>query len=282
MLILCVVGRARLSGRFWSFLLELLKKTDRAVAARCLRKHGFLQLVGMTMGECQKKDWAKGKLWRDGRDRDGDVEMEEGSSATELGSSPEGDVLQRQQSRSGETVESICGFLGDVASVVEYLQESTSGATGFGGSAVSVLRGPPELGGQILGVYLDNIHRGLGDLNEEGELNRATRGIEAMIGIWKGCVYGSADLKKVTWHDSIGPQLILIKFWERLLQFFRKHVYFQHAKFFPAKLRGVPISYCWRSRSQIIYSRLLFSPGPTRRFQEQNRRLGPRSHLQRK
>ena len=198
-LILCVIGRARLSWRFWVFLLELLKKTDRVVAARCLRKHGFLQLVGMTMEECRKRDWAKGKLWRGGNDGDGDGDVEmEGSSATELGSSPEGDVLQRQQSRAGERVESISGILGDVAAVVEYLQESASGAAGFGGSAIPVLRGPPELGGQILGSYLDNIHCGLGDLNEEGELNRAIRGIEAMVGAWKGCVYGNADLKKVT------------------------------------------------------------------------------------
>lgn len=190
-------GRARLSGRFWAFLLELLKKTDRAVAARCLRKHGFLQLVGMTMEECRKRDWAKRKLWVSEKNGDGDVEME-GSSVTELGSSPEGDALQRQQSRPGKRVELISSLLGDVAAVVEYLQESTSRATDFSGSAIPVLRGPPELGGQILGSYLDSIHRGLGDLSEEQELNRATRGIEAMVGVWKGCVYGNADLKKVT------------------------------------------------------------------------------------
>lgn len=188
---------ARLSGRFWTFLLELLKKTDRAVAARCLRKHGFLQLVGMTMVECRTRNWAKGKLWEGWEDGDGDVEME-GSSATELGYSSEGDVLQRRQSSSRERMESISGLLRGVAAVVEYLQESTSRATGFGGSVVPVLRGPPELGGQILGDYLDNIHRGLDDLNEEGELNRATRGIEAMVGVWKGCVYGNADLKKTS------------------------------------------------------------------------------------
>ncbi|KAF8449930.1 hypothetical protein BGX38DRAFT_1142353 [Terfezia claveryi] len=190
---------ARLSGRFWTFLLELLKKTDSAVAARCLRKHGFLQLVGMTMAECRKGNWAKRKLWGGGEDGDGDGDVEmEGSSATELGSSSEGDVLQRRQNSSRGRMESISGLLGDVAAVVEYLQESTSRATGFGGSVVPVLRGPPELGGQILGDYLDNIYRGLDDLNKEGELNRAIRGIEAIIGVWKGCVYGNADLKKTS------------------------------------------------------------------------------------
>ncbi|KAF8428230.1 Urb2/Npa2 family-domain-containing protein [Tirmania nivea] len=192
---------ARLSGRFWTFLLELLRKTDWAVATRCLRKHSFLQLVGMTMEECHKRDWTKRKLWRSGKDEDGDAEMEmeiKDSIATELGPAPKGDVIQRQQNRSGKRVESISGLLGDVAAVVRYLQESTAEATGFGGSAVLVLRGPPELGGQVLGGYLDNIHLGLGDQSEEEELDRAITGIEAMVGVWKSCVYGNADLKKTS------------------------------------------------------------------------------------
>jgi len=197
MLTLCVAGRARLSGRFWAFLLELLEKTDRVVAARCLRKHGFLQLVGMTIEEYRKRDWAKRNLRRGGNGGDGDMGVED-LNATELGSSPEGDILQTQQCGSGKRVKSISDLLGCVAAVVGYLQESTPGAAGFSRKAVPVLRGPPELGGQILGGYLDNIYRELGDLTDEEELNRAARGIEAMIGVWKGCVYGNADLKKVT------------------------------------------------------------------------------------
>lgn len=191
-----VVGRARLSPRFWSFVYEVLVRTEREVAARCLRKHGFLQLVGMTIEECQKRDWASHQRGGATTNGDGDVEMEDASS-TEPWFSPE-EFTRRQEQIRARDLRSLGRLLGDIAAVVEYLQESTSAGFSSNGGVIPVLRGTPELGGQILGGYLNSLLQALAISGKESQTVWAISQTKAMIGIWRGCVYGNADIKKVS------------------------------------------------------------------------------------
>ncbi|KAF8477135.1 hypothetical protein BDZ91DRAFT_13366 [Kalaharituber pfeilii] len=186
-------AEARLSSRFWRFLLDLLRKTDRALAAKCLRKHGFLQLMKMTLDECRNMDWVKRTIPR--VSADSDMIMED-SSSTEVGSSPDEDTLRRKQARNKKLSGSLGELLGDMAVVVEYIQDSISGRTTSGVGIVPAMRGSPELGGEVLGRYLENIRLALALSEDDGNTKRAVSGIEAIVGIWKGCIYGNGDLKK--------------------------------------------------------------------------------------
>lgn len=180
-------GRARLSWQFWAFLLVLLQKTEGGVAARCLRKHGFLHLVAMTMEDCKKRDWAEKGVWRTAQR--GCEDMWTRSSCLEI---KKGDPWAAAGSS-----EPLSALLQNVAAVVAYTEQLTTKAIASGTNAAPVLRGSPELGGQILGNYLNNLHQVVAASGEGQDLSKVVSGVSAMVGLWKGCVYGNPDLKKV-------------------------------------------------------------------------------------
>lgn len=181
-------GRARLSWQFWAFLLALLQKTDGGVAARCLRKHGFLQLVAMTMEDCRKRDWVEEGTWQTAQHGGGN--MWTNSSYPEI---KKGDPWQGARG----PLEPLNALLQNVATVVAYVEQLTMKTVASRTNAAPVLRGSPELGGQILGRYLDNLHRVIATSGESQDLLNVASGTSAMVGLWKGCVYGNADVKKV-------------------------------------------------------------------------------------
>ena len=147
------------------------------------------------MKECQDKNWVESE--REGREEDSDVEMGgDPMCSTAVESTPPSSPDTTTESISTSSPETLSSFLGDVVSVIEYLQESAGGR----GRVVSALKGTPELGAQILGDYLENLHKAM--LQNQGT-QHSLGGVEPMIGVWKGCVYGNGDLKKVSQRTEL-------------------------------------------------------------------------------
>ena len=140
------------------------------------------------MEDCKKKDWAEKRVMQTAQH--GGEDMWTNSSRLEV-------KKEDPWAGAGGSSEPLSALLQNVAAVVAYVEQSTTKTISSGTNAAPVLRGSPELGGQVLGTYLNNLHQVIAASGEGQNLWKLVSGVNAMVGLWKSCVYGNADIKKV-------------------------------------------------------------------------------------
>ncbi|KAL7275168.1 hypothetical protein RUND412_001908 [Rhizina undulata] len=172
-------GTARTNPEFWELLASILIQIDLSAAAGILKRQNFLQMLLKALDDAVKV------FTND--DADGNVDM---SDIEEIFSTPQ----ESPRSSGSSTTERgspgrysrLRWFLREVSAVIELLQSSGKEVV------VAVLRGSLEVGAGVLGGYLCLARRVI-DAEERVE-NEWTRG---MVGIWKGCVWGKGEFKKL-------------------------------------------------------------------------------------
>lgn len=108
------------------------------------------------------------------------------STSSEMVSSPSSSSTER-----GLAWTELQELLRSVGAVVLYLQRNMAEGTREG-NVVAVLRGPPEVAAQILGSYLMSCHSLV-----QNELGLDEDCIGAVVNVWRGCVWGNPNSKKV-------------------------------------------------------------------------------------
>lgn len=122
--------------------------------------------------------------------------VEQIDSTQGMVSSPTSSPTERATSMMEITAPHLLELLKSVGMVLLYIQQNWAVGSREG-NVVTVLRGSPEIGSQILGSYLEAsqvlIQCGLA---LEEDLTRA------VVNIWKGCVWGNLHSKKVYDRDT--------------------------------------------------------------------------------
>lgn len=186
--------RARCNPEFWEFILRLLRSSTSA--AVILKKHNILQLISKTFSA------AAISLPR-AIDFSGDTILmaQETDNTQDIISSSTSSSTERETSTMERTAPGLLELLKSVGMVLLFIQHNWA-AGSREGNAVTALRGSPEIGAQILGSYLEAsqvlVQYGL---HLEENLTRA------VVNIWRGCVWGNPNLKKVYCNNIPAPWL---------------------------------------------------------------------------
>lgn len=184
-------ARARCNPEFWEFILHLLRASTSGGVI--LKKHNILQLIAKTFS-----DAALSLPTARAMDFSGDTIMMAGEidSIQNVVSSPTSSSTERQQSKMEMTAPDLLKLLNNISMALLYIQQ-TWAAGSREGNVVTVLRGSPEIGAQILGSYLEASQL-LVQCGLELDENLAC----AIVNIWRGCVWGNPNSKKVPGKTS--------------------------------------------------------------------------------
>lgn len=183
-------ARARCNPEFWEFILHLLPASTSA--ATILKKHNILQLISKTFYEAQLLHPAPV-----GANLGGDTVMggEEVYSTQEIISSPSSSSARLGSSVLQATSPRLLELLTSVRMVLLYIQQNwTAGSRE--GNVATVLRGTPEIGAQILGSYLE-----ASQMLVESGLELEENWTSTVVSIWRSCVWGNPNSKKVHGRD---------------------------------------------------------------------------------
>lgn len=177
----------RCNPQSWKLILQLLPASGSA--GIILKKHNLLQLVSKTFSEAALLSVAATAV-----DLGCDTKMIEEKvyrMSQQVLLPPSFRPVEREPKVAGMTSAKIQELLKYVNAVLLYLQGNW--ATGSReGNVVTVLRGTPEIGAQILGSYLEVCAVLAQSASELGEDWTST-----VVNVWRSCVWGNPNLKKV-------------------------------------------------------------------------------------
>lgn len=131
-------------------------------------------------------------------DFSGDTLMvdEEVDNTQDMASSPASSSTERGSSAE-ITAPNLLELLRGVSMVLLYIQQNWA-AGSREGNVVTVLRGTPEIGAQILGSYLEALQ-----VLVQCGLELGEKLTSAVVNVWRSCIWGNPNSKKV--HDSDIP-----------------------------------------------------------------------------
>lgn len=176
-------ARARCNPEFWEFILHLLPIPTSAGAV--LKKHNILQLISKTFSDAAALPVALTVA-----DLGGDTVMGEGEvdSTQQMVSPPASRVALAESPK-------LLKLLKSVGMVLLYIQKNWA-AGSREGNVVTVLRGPPEIGAQILGSYLE-----ASQVLVQCGLKLEENWTSAVVNVWRSCIWGNPNSKKVHGGD---------------------------------------------------------------------------------
>lgn len=155
-------------------------------ASLVLKKHNILRVISKTFSEAKLLYVATTVV-----DLGGDTEENIYSTSQEIVSSPIPISTERELPPVWKTSSKLQELLESVSAVLLYIGQNWA-AGNREGNVVTVLRGTPETGAQILGSYLEVCH-----VLVQGGLELEESWTSATVNIWRSCVWGSPNLKKV-------------------------------------------------------------------------------------